>query len=130
MGLDPLRKEKQSLRPPADESALGAAPLGDGRCCFRVWAPLAETVHVHILSPRERLSLLAPAANGYHEGVLEDVGPGALYLYRLGARLERPDPASRFQPHGVHGASQVMDSTFDWADSAVAGNFPAPLHLL
>ncbi len=121
MWLDPLRKEKQSPGPPADEAALGAAPLGDGRCCFRVWAPLAETVHVHILSPRERLSRLSPAANGYHEGVIEDVGPGALYLYRLDARLERPDPASRFQPHGVHGASQVMDSTFDWADSKWRG---------
>jgi maltooligosyltrehalose trehalohydrolase len=121
MGLEPLRKENQSPGLSAGESALGAVPLGDGRCCFRVWAPLAETVHVHILSPREQVRPLAPAANGYHAGVLEDVGPGALYRYRLDARLERPDPASRFQPHGVHGASQVMDSAFDWEDGGWRG---------
>jgi len=121
MSLDPLRKENHPPTVPAGGSALGAVPLGNGRCRFRVWAPLAETVHVHLLPPGERLNLLSPVANGYHEGVLEDVGPGALYLYQLDARLERPDPASRFQPHGVHGASQVMDSTFDWADSEWRG---------
>ena len=78
-------------------------------------------MHVHLLAPRERLSLLAPAADGYHGGVMEDVDPGALYLYRLDARLERPDPASRFQPHGVHGPSQVMDARFDWTDGAWRG---------
>ena len=116
MSLDPSGKENHSSAAPPEGSALGAVPLGDGRCRFRVWAPLAETVHVHLLAPRERLGLLAPAADGYHEAILEDVDPGALYLYRLDARLERPDPASRFQPQGVHGPSQVVDAGFDWTD--------------
>jgi len=121
MSLDPPGKENHPSAAPADGSALGAVPLGDGRCRFRVWAPLAETMHVHLLAPRERLGLLAPAADGYHEGILEDVDPGALYLYRLDARLERPDPASRFQPQGVHGPSQVMDAGFDWTDDEWRG---------
>ena len=121
MSLDPPRKQSRPPGAPADESALGAVPLGDGRCRFSVWAPLAETVHVHLLTPRERLSLLAPAADGYHGGIIEDVDPGALYLYRLDARLECPDPASRFQPQGVHGPSQVMDARFDWTDGAWRG---------
>jgi maltooligosyltrehalose trehalohydrolase len=119
--LDSLLKENRPPGCPADKPVLGAVPLGDGRCRFSVWAPLAETVHVHLLAPRERVSLLAPAANGCHGGVMEGVDPGALYLYRLDARLERPDPASRFQPHGVHGPSQVMDASFDWTDGAWRG---------
>jgi len=121
MSLDPSGKENHPSAAPADRSALGAVPLGDGRCRFSVWAPLAETVHVHLLAPRERLGLLAPAADGYHEAILEDVDPGALYLYRLDARLERPDPASRFQPQGVHGPSQVVDAGFDWTDDEWRG---------
>jgi maltooligosyltrehalose trehalohydrolase len=121
MPLDPIRTQSRPHGAPVDDSALGAVPLGDGRCRFRVWAPLAETVHVHLLAPRERLSLLSPAPDGYHSGVIDDVGPGALYRYRLDARLECPDPASRFQPQGVHGPSQVMDARFDWTDGAWRG---------
>lgn len=121
MSLDPPRKENRHVGALSDGSALGAVPLGDGRCRFHVWAPWAETVHVHLMPPRERLSILAPAADGYHGGVIEDVDPGALYLYRLDARMERPDPASRFQPRGVHGPSQVMDAGFDWTDGAWRG---------
>jgi len=52
--------------------------------------------------------------------VLEDVPPGSLYLIRLDGR-ERPDPASRFQPEGVHGPSQVVDLHRDWQDAAWRG---------
>lgn len=107
------------------DSALGAIPLGDRCCRFRVWAPFAETVQVHILAPRDRLTPLAAADSGYHDGVLQDVGPGALYRYRLDERMERPDPASRFQPQGVHGPSQVREVTFAWTDGAWRG---IPLH--
>jgi 1,4-alpha-glucan branching enzyme len=51
MSLDSHRKENRPPAASADGSALGAVPLGDGRCRFRVWAPLAETVHVHLLIP-------------------------------------------------------------------------------
>ncbi len=121
MPLDALRTQRRPLGAPVDDSAIGAVPLGDGRCRFRVWAPLAEAVHVHLLTPQERLSLLSPAPDGYHCGVIADVDPGALYWYRLDARLECPDPASRFQPRGVHGPSQVMDARFDWTDGAWRG---------
>ena len=49
--------------------------------------------------------------NGYFEKVVDGAAPGAPYYYRLEGR-ERPDPASRFQPEGVHGPSQVVDSAF------------------
>jgi hypothetical protein len=51
MSLDSHRKENSPPAASADGSALGAVPLGDGRCRFRFWEPLAETVHVHLLIP-------------------------------------------------------------------------------
>ncbi len=54
---------------------------------------------------------------GYHERVVEDAAPGTRYVYRLDGATERPDPASRAQPQGVHGPSQVLGGdTFRWSD--------------
>lgn len=86
---------------------LGAVYLGDGRCRFRVWAPLHAKVEVHLLSP-DRFVALTAKSDGYHEGEAEGIPPGSLYFYRLSHGLDRPDPASRHQPAGVHGPSQVV----------------------
>ena len=58
---------------------------------------------------------------GYHRAVLTDFDPSGRYVYRLYKNLtkepiERSDPASRFQPDGVHGPSQFVDTEFDWDD--------------
>lgn len=98
------------------ESKSGPTLIGGGRCHFCVWAPFADSVEVHLLSPHDRVELLARDRHGYHCGMLEAVAPGALYQYRLNGGLERPDPASRYQPQGVHGPSQVVDPAFDWTD--------------
>ena len=100
---------------------LGAAFLGDGRCAFCVWAPSSRKVEVHVLSPKEQVCTLDRGEKGYHSGVLEGVEPGSLYVYRLAGGKERPDPASRFQPEGVHGPSQVCCADFPWEDSAWTG---------
>lgn len=96
--------------------SLGAIYVGEGRCQFRMWAPHAEKVEVRIVAPRDRILPMDSATRGYHEAVLEGIEPGTLYLYRLDNKTERPDPASRFQPHGVHGPSQVVDPHFAWED--------------
>jgi maltooligosyltrehalose trehalohydrolase len=49
---------------------------------------------------------------------LPDVAPGTHYQYVLNGAKIRPDPASRFQPEGVHGPSAVVDSSFPWTDDA------------
>ncbi len=59
---------------------------------------------------------LATNERGYFSGIFEGVAPGSLYVYNLEGQGEYPDPASRFQPHGVHGPSQVLDQHFEWAD--------------
>jgi len=98
------------------ELSLGAIYLGGDRCQFRVWAPLLQKVEVHIISPRERIISLENEEFGYHSAIAEGVKPGDRYLYRLNGQKERPDSASRFQPEGVHGPSQVVDPHFPWED--------------
>ena len=99
----------------------GALLLDGGRCRFRVWAPFVRTVEVRLLTPGERAVALDREAGGWHGGVVEDVPEGALYLFRLDGGRERPDPASRAQPHGVLGPSRVVGRDFPWEDGAWRG---------
>jgi len=99
------------------ERGLGATHLGGHRCRLLVWAPRAEQVEVRLVGSRERVMPMAPVERGYHFASVDGVDPGDLYLYRLNGRTERPDPASYYQPQGVHGPSQVVDlSSFVWED--------------
>jgi maltooligosyltrehalose trehalohydrolase len=99
---------------------LGASLTGENSCSFLVWAPRAKKVEIHIASPTERIISMRPWEHGYFHAEVLDLRPGALYRYRL-EREERADPASRFQPHGVHGPSQVMDNYFTWTDQQWSG---------
>ena len=103
------------------KSRLGATYLGDSRCQFLVWAPLIQDVYVHMVSPKELILPLEKDVQGYHKVIADAVEPGNLYFYRLDGQKERPDPASRFQPQGVHGPSQVVASHFAWEDSHWSG---------
>lgn len=104
-------------KPRRRTSALGANPLGDGRCAFRVWAPAHERVQVR-LPDEDRTVALDRTEHGYHAAVLDGVEPGARYVYVLSDGTERPDPASRSQPDGVHGPSAVVADDFEWTDRA------------
>jgi len=103
------------------EHSLGATCLGDGRCTFLLWAPKAERVEVRIVSPGERLIPMERDDRGYHRVRADGIEPGALYLYRLDGGLQRPDPASRHQPLGVHGPSCVVDPRCEWGDDLWPG---------
>jgi maltooligosyltrehalose trehalohydrolase len=103
------------------ENALGAVYLGDGRCRFTVWAPFTDKVEVKLVRPEERIVALERKERGYHQTVIAGVDPSSLYLYRLDGHKERPDPASRFQPRGVHGCSQIVDPHFAWQDEPWCG---------
>jgi maltooligosyltrehalose trehalohydrolase len=99
----------------------GATYLGGKRCQFCVWAPLAQQVDVHIVSPEETVIALDRGDRGYYLGTMAGVEPGCLYYYRLGGIGDRPDPASRSQPQGVHGPSRVVDTSFGWNDGSWSG---------
>lgn len=95
---------------------LGALPTDDG-VHFRVWAPDAETITLVLDDASERTLPLDPHDHGYFECTVEGLAPDALYRYRIDGEGPFPDPASRFQPEGVHGPSMVVDPTaFEWQD--------------
>jgi maltooligosyltrehalose trehalohydrolase len=76
---------------------------------------------VHITTPGDRIVTMEPQGKGYFMAVVEGVTPSALYYYRLDGRTECPDPASRLQPMGVHGPSEIFDPQFSWDDSGWRG---------
>lgn len=107
-----------------DRSELlpGATYLGNGTCHFVVWAPSATTVSLHLLTPDDRCAPMARTGRGYFQLTAEGVAPGATYRYRIDDGREFPDPASRFQPEGVHGPSAVVDpGAFAWTDQTWRG---------
>ena len=123
--------DSQPIRPPA----LGATRTADGRWQFVVWAPNRKSVELVLFPPPSAAAgtqnlysaWATPIAMerdsfGYFRAVVDGVEPGARYLYRLDGGDARPDPASRFQPDGVHAASQVVNSTaFRWTDQSWKG---------
>lgn len=104
---------------------VGAEPAPQGGVHFRVWAPAAEHVAVVLEGGSGAPAAIALDAepNGYFSGLVSEAGPGTLYRFRLlpGSRL-CPDPASRYQPAGPHGPSQVIDpALFEWTDDGWPG---------
>lgn len=113
---------------PLSVTAPGAVYLGDNRCQFSVWAPRAHRVDVHVLSPDDRMIELAPEAFGMFVAEAGGIVPGTEYLLRIDGTDELPDPASRCQPAGVHGPSEVVDAHFAWREPRLG--VPAPDDLI
>ncbi len=61
---------------------------------------------------------MPPAQDAVSQLRLNGAAPGDRYSYRLEDGALKPDPASRFQPSGVHEASEVIDATFEWHDAS------------
>jgi maltooligosyltrehalose trehalohydrolase len=115
-----IRPEKAA---PPWQLDLGATCLDGGETRFRVWAPRVESLSVRLLcGETSRTVPLRSEADGYFVGTAGETRAGDCYFYRLDDETERPDPASRFQPQGVHGPSQIVDPRgFPWGDSGWKG---------
>src|ERR1700676_241397 len=88
---------------------LGAQPRPDGACELLVWAPHRQKVAVHLLGSHDRFIPMTRNGCGYHQVLVSDIEPQSRYVYQLDGLEEYPDPASRFQPDGVHGPSEITD---------------------
>jgi maltooligosyltrehalose trehalohydrolase len=101
---------------------VGANRLTDGGWEFVLWAPNVREVRV--VFPRRAAESLTMerVGRGYHRAIARNLEPGSQYLYRLDDAKELPDPASRYQPEGVHGPSQIADlHAFRWTDDSWKG---------
>lgn len=84
---------------------------------FRVWAPRHSSVHVQFEDGRREIAL-EPEENGCFSAFARGVLAGTNYKYAVDGGEAYPDPASRYQPSGPHGFSQVIDpDAFSWSDS-------------
>src|SRR5947209_16871194 len=96
------------------------AELVAGGAHFRVWAPRRQRVEVVLEGEPGgggRSVALTAEGQGYFSGLVPGAGAGSLYRYRLDGDGPYPDPASRYQPEGPHGPSQVIDpDAFRWTD--------------
>src|SRR5437667_406140 len=102
---------------------IGAELIGPTQTHFRVWAPKAQDVDLVLEESAKKdakrtFHPLLREDGGYFSGVA-NAGAGALYRFRVNkAEHFHPDPASRFQPHGPHGSSSIVDSAqFAWTDA-------------
>jgi len=94
--------------PPSLRSPPGARLSADGTCRFAVWAPARRRVDVVLHGQGGRSVPMAAGDDGVFRAAVAGIEAGSRYSYRLDDELERPDPASRHQPDGVHGASAVV----------------------
>ena len=102
---------------------LGATQISHNETHFRVWAPKRQSVAAEILNgvTRQRHALTR-CEDGYFSGTVPNVRPNSRYQFVLDDRDARPDPVSRYQPDGVHGASRIIDpEAFPWTDRAWKG---------
>lgn len=100
---------------------VGARYEGNGRCRFTVWAPLRERVMLRLVSKQSQEIEMKPDDFGYFEAVVS-ADTGSQYYYVLEEGKGYPDPASQYQPEGVHGPSEVLDhDSFFWTDHSWKG---------
>jgi maltooligosyltrehalose trehalohydrolase len=126
---------------------VGASRRRDESWDFAVWAPKHKRIQLQLFgAPRSSAATASFSGGsqvaeplgessrsiemertelGYFRTTVAEIPVECRYLYRLPGNgsdgkkwIERPDPASRFQPEGVHGASQAIDlDDFEWTDT-------------
>jgi maltooligosyltrehalose trehalohydrolase len=94
-----------------------------GATSFRVWAPAARRVSLQLESGRAAGGhRMSREADGTFVLRVRGATAGDLYRYRIDGSGPFPDPASRFQPFGVHGPSEIVDpAAFTWTDRSWRG---------
>src|SRR5258708_7128281 len=107
----------------ANLQRCGAVAISDDAVCWRVWAPRAKRVDLVLINGNElRLLPMTADERGYFTHTEAGIDEGQRYAYRLDGGPERPDPASRWQPDGVHRPSAVLrPERFTWTDQAWPG---------
>jgi maltooligosyltrehalose trehalohydrolase len=83
---------------------------------FRLWAPRAETVSLRLEGSRPSTVPMVCEGEGWWVLTTATARPSSRYRYVVDGSAF-PDPASRRQPEGVYGSSEVVDpEAYDWND--------------
>lgn len=91
---------------------------------FRVWAPKRKKLAVALEESSQtdncqrRFFELQAEDKGYFSGLIPEAQAGMRYRFKLDEESNLyPDPASRYQPDGPHGSSQIINPyEFTWTD--------------
>ena len=91
---------------------------------FAIWAPSAAGVEVEVDGRRVPMQ---SGAQGFFHCFDARAAPGSRYAFRFDdSGLAVPDPASRFNPDGVHEPSEIVDANaYAWRDGDWRGR---PFH--
>lgn len=95
------------------------AEVGAGGVRYRTWCKhaAADVLIVDQAGAILRTVALQAEGGGYFHALDPAGRAGDFYQYRFGESPGWPDPASRWQPSGVHGPSAVVDpTTYRWND--------------
>jgi maltooligosyltrehalose trehalohydrolase len=100
---------------------FGATPISEDYCRFVTWAPDKSELSL-VLCGERREVISMRSHRGFHVAEAH-AREGARYVFRMPDGREFPDPASRFQPDGVHRPSAVVNTRkFKWNDGAFVGH--------
>ena len=113
----PAREIDPSVMP------LGVTPVSQNQSFVQVWAPRVTNRRLEKVVGSQRQSFeLSRDDDDYHRGLIDGLAAGDHYQLILDEQFSRPDPTTRFQPEGVHGAALVIDhQKYPWQDRAYAG---------
>lgn len=118
-----MRDEAKAMQSTTRRLPAGAEFRPGQGTHFRVWAPAAREVDVAFEGPDAARALRLDAeTGGYFSGWGAQARPGTRYRFRLDRKEAFADPASRWQPEGPHGPSEVVDpAAFEWSDGRWPG---------
>lgn len=89
---------------------------------FKVWAPQKKQMILHVIKPFAIQFPMQKQDDGYFTIDVKTEEKQLHYFFKPDNEKDFPDPASQFQPDGVHGASQTIDhSQFHWSEDNWTG---------
>jgi len=116
VNAEPLTRPQAKGSVARVSGTLGGRPLSDGRAAFEVWAPDAKQVELCL---DERRRPMEPAEGGLYRLEVDEAPVGSRYAFSLDGGPERPDPASKHQPEGVHAPSALVATGYPWLNEPV-----------
>jgi maltooligosyltrehalose trehalohydrolase len=101
---------------------MAGANLVGNSCEFRLWAPQAGSVTLHLTGAQGTRELPMQREDGGHFAVKAPARAGDRYFYVVDQNKPVPDPISRLLPEGVHGPTEIVDpEAFAWTDERWRG---------